>query len=413
MKLQAVIQKKYQVQSQLIVDYTKSFWGEILGSFIQPAQKKEAIPHLNKKELKEQAEKKIESLERKLLDPLSKAGLINKWEKKRQQYFNFFDATEHCSHDYLTITTIEGRTLDCVQISPSVYNDIEPAKQYYNVHLLGAKQMYGDRMIDLYREAHKQNVNVIAFDYSNIGYSTGSQISCLNRMIADASAVIQCLLEQGVPANHITLHGFSLGGLIGTILAANCHQNNLTVNIYTTCTPMELTPCILNFLTFIPVFLQGTVKYLLDSFGWDTDATSLWKSIPEEYKEFSFIDVENGETQMADNFIPVSATIYSRQKLSDSFDVEFTKKSHIIDNSTSEHYKNIKTDSLIRYRDMLNIQPIGHYHHFYLEQRDKKKKNPHGTNQYLLFNKVAQNTPEDLFESFEAFIELRNQNSLS
>lgn len=416
MKLPSIIQNYHQVRAQLIVDETQSFFGEILGSFIQPAQKKEAIPHADIADLKKQADRKLESLTKKLEDNSSESVLVNKWEKKQREYFRFFDAIEHCSHDYLTIRTVEGRTLDAVQISPNVYDGIIATEQYYNIHLLGAKQMFGDRMIDLYKEADKQNVNVIAFDYSNVGYSTGSKISCLNRLVADASAIVSSLLEQGVPANHITLHGFSLGGLVGTILAAAYHQNNVKVNIYAACTPMELTPCVLHLLTFIPHSLQGTVKFLLNYFKWDTDATESWEAIPEEYKEFSFIDVDNSETQAADNFIPVSATISSRQQLKNSFDAstEIAKKTQIIESVVVHQNSSQKIDTnLARYKHMLNATPSGFHHHFYLDQRDKKKKNPHGTNQYLLFNKITQNTPEDLFDAFGSFIESRNQISLT
>lgn len=415
MKLLSVIQNNHQVRSQLIVDETQSSFGEILGSFIQPAQKKEVIPHANITSLKSQASRKLNSLAKKLENSASESVLINKWEKKQQEYLQFFDAIEHCSHDYLTIRTVEGRALDTIQISPNAYEGIAATEQYYNIHLLGAKQMFGDRIIDLYSESARQNVNVIAFDSSNIGYSTGKKISCLNRLVADASAIVSSLLEQGVPANHITLYGFSLGGLVGTLLAAAYHKNNLTINIYVACTPMELTPCVLHWLTFIPQVLQGTVKFLLNYFKWDTDATKSWEAIPEEYKEFSFIDVENSETQASDNFIPVSATIYSRQKLNHSFDArtEVAKKTQIIESVAAHQNSSQKiANNLARYKHMLNATPSGCHHHFYLDQRDKKKKNPHGTNQYLLFNKITQSTPEYLFDAFESFIESRNQISL-
>lgn len=416
MKLSSVIQHYHQVRSQLIVDETQSVIGEIIGSLIQPAQSKKPIPHADIADLKKQAERKLESLTKKLEDNSSESGLVNKWEKKQREYLRFIDAIEHCSHDYLTIRTVEGRALDAVQISPIAYDDIAATEQYYNIHLLGAKQMFGDRMIDLYKEADKQNVNVIAFDYSNVGYSTGKKIACLNRLVADASAIVSSLLEQGVPASHITLHGFSLGGLVGTLLAAAYHENNLRLNIYTACTPMELTPCVLHLFAFIPHFLQGTVRFLLNYFKWDTDATESWEAIPDEYKEFSFIDIENTDTQVADNFIPVSATILSRQQLNSRFDAssEISKKIQIIERMPVDENTRQKTDSnLARYKHMLDATPNGFHHHFYLDQRDKKKKNPHGTNQYLLFNKITQNTPEDLFEGFESFVESRNQISSS
>ncbi len=353
----------YQIKDQFFVDNKHSFFGGLIGLLIQPAQYKKKLAHDTQDSLRERTNRKIQNLNRKL-DLANTPLLMNKWDKKRIQYTKVLEALDLCSHEYSKIITKEGRVLDVVQISPKSSNTKLPNEQYYNIHLLGASQRIGNRMFELYRESARQNVTVVAFDYSNVGYSTGRRISSINCMLADASAMVNALLEQGVPPDHITLHGFSLGGFLGTRIAEYCHKNNLPINLYACNAPMELTPCVVHVLQKNPSFITNTLKTLVNSllnyFEWDYQAIHYWDSIPEKNKEYSYIDVMDKNTHVPDNFIPVSATIDGKHK----------EKGVSIDDN----------------------------HRFYLAENDKAK-NPHGTHQYLLKNKMHK-TPEDLFDDF-------------
>lgn len=351
------------VESQFFVDNHKSFIGGLIGLLIQPAQLKKILPHDTKDSLKERTNRKIEKIEKKLSDPTSQFRLHHKWNAKKIQYQKVLDSLENCHHQYFQITTKEGRVLDAVHISPK---NNHSENQYYNVHLLGSSQRIGNRMFELYREADRQRVNVIAFDYSNVGFSKSKcgRISSLNQMLADASAVVNTLLEKGVPPSHITLHGFSIGGMLGTRLAAYCHQINLSVNLYTSCAPMELSPCVVHVLqketSCITNILERCLGSLLKYFKWDFNAIEYWDSIPKASKEYSYIDIQNKSIHVSDNFIPISTTIHGKhleQRLPSSED-----------------------------------------HRFYL-LKDDKAKNRHGTHQYLLSDS-NQKTPEDLFDKF-------------
>ena len=414
MKLKSTREKYYQITNQLIVDFNQSFFGEVMGSFIQPAQGKAILPHVCQEELFESIKRKCHSLEKKLDDEDS--AFIYKWALKLEKYRLCLKATSVCSHDYFILKTIEGRSLDAVHVYPESYTDVEPSEQFYNIHLLGAGQRLGNRLVDLYREAARQQKNVIAFDYSNVGYSKGPKISSLNRLLADASAMVSMLLEQGVPANHITLHGLSLGGLVATLLSAAYHQAGFDIKIYTANAPMELTSCVMKMISdkagFSNLILNRIINYVLNRYGWEADGISAWDSIPELSKEYSIITAESSAQHIDDNTIPHVATITGKHQLSLAYNSKETdKKCVAIERFLTSTISSSQRESLIAYKRTITSLPLSEHHHFHLFKTLEKKINPHGTQQYLLRN--LDQSPEDLYDDFSSFVTIKNEFKLN
>lgn len=409
MKLKSTREKYYQITNQLIFDFKQSFLGELIGSFIQPAQGKAILPHVSPQELLESIQRKCHSLEKKLAGEDS--ALINKWALKLEKYRLCLKATSTCSHDYFMLKTVEGRLLDAVHVSPDTYTNVEPSEQFYNIHLLGAGQQLGYRLIDLYREAARQQKNVIAFDYSNVGYSKGPKISSLNRLLADASAMVSILLEQGIPANHITLHGHSLGGFVATLLSAAYHRAGFDIQIYTASAPMELTSCVMKMISektgFSNLILNRIINYVLNRYGWEADGISAWDSIPELSKEYSIITVESSAQHIDDNMIPYVATITGKHQLSLAYNSKETDKKCVAIERLQESIVTLsQRESLIAYKRAITSMPLGEHHHFHLFKTLEKKRNPHGTQQYLLRN--LDQSPENLYDNFSSFVTVKN-----
>lgn len=66
----------------------------------------------------------------------------------------------------------------------------------------------------------QENINILCFNYRGVGKSTGFPHS-EKEVLQDGKAIIQLLLDRGVPAKQILLHGYSFGGGVATCVAGD------------------------------------------------------------------------------------------------------------------------------------------------------------------------------------------------
>ena len=80
------------------------------------------------------------------------------------------------------------------------------------------------------RITFEPNKNYIFWNYPGVGSSTGGAHSVHNLFNAGYQQAKR-LIDQGIPAQNITLHGLSLGGGVATQVARQLHEEGLLVNL--------------------------------------------------------------------------------------------------------------------------------------------------------------------------------------
>jgi len=81
----------------------------------------------------------------------------------------------------------------------------------------------------LYSNAH--NTIVVAFNFRNVQLSKGT-VSSAQSWVDDFVAVIEHYLDQGIQLNNILIHGYSLGGAIATVGAAQIYERECSKEQY-------------------------------------------------------------------------------------------------------------------------------------------------------------------------------------
>ena len=162
-----------------------------------------------------------------------------------------------------------------------------------------------------------QEINIISFDFPGVENSTG-QTRDGQHMVEAVKAEVYQLIDKGVQPYNITLYGFSLGGAIASITAAQLHKEekkvyvfnrNSFANIAKTFYAFEY-HALLNFLEcnrILSGILIGILSILLYKFclptialligiyclpyilirvsGWILDASSSHSDIPSSFKD--------------------------------------------------------------------------------------------------------------------------------
>jgi len=127
---------------------------------------------------------------------------------------------------FLKIITPDQALLDTLEISkPNL-----PSKNYW-VFFCGNSLTYDARVLDFEKIANQTATKVIGFDYRNVRYSVG-QVYSKDALIIDGIQQVQRLLDQGVAAKNITLHGLSLGGAVASLVAKHFHNQIPAQKVY-------------------------------------------------------------------------------------------------------------------------------------------------------------------------------------
>lgn len=105
-----------------------------------------------------------------------------------------------------------------------------------------------------------QGVHAVCFDYRGYGDSEGSPSE--EGLAKDARAAWDFLIQQGVSANNIVLHGESLGGAVAIRLAAElCAEGTVPAGLITEATFTRLSAPASRQFPFVPVSLLLTSRF--------------------------------------------------------------------------------------------------------------------------------------------------------
>lgn len=162
-----------------------------------------------------------------------------------------------------------------------------------------------------------QEINIISFDFPGVENSTG-QTRDGQHMVEAVKAEVYQLIDKGVQPCNITLYGFSLGGAIASITAAQLHKEEKKVYVFNRNSFANIAKtfyafehhALLNFLEcnrILSGILIGILSILLYKFclptiailigiyclpyilirvsGWILDASSSHKNIPSSFKD--------------------------------------------------------------------------------------------------------------------------------
>lgn len=120
---------------------------------------------------------------------------------------------------HMTIHTVDLCELDTFAIVNPHYAALPAYKQKWILFLHPADVAYESELSTLSKICADAQVNIYTGNYRGVGSSKGKP-DCANDFVLDAEAMVQHLLSSGVLPNHILVHGFSIGGGVGTEIAA-------------------------------------------------------------------------------------------------------------------------------------------------------------------------------------------------
>lgn len=183
---------------------------------------------------------------------------------------------------------IKNGELNTLEIKPELAFQKGPDNGHYIVCFCdkGRPYTHKTKMEDAQALANQNQATVVAFDYPNVGKSTGSVYS-QSDLIKAGIAQVNRLLKNGVPARKITLYGHSLGGAIATKVADHYHGRKQTVSLINDRSFSTIGDTVASWVKG-PVWLKKMIKAIANPvcrlFNWNLDAASAYKRIPEQYK---------------------------------------------------------------------------------------------------------------------------------
>lgn len=198
-----------------------------------------------------------------LLLPARTSQSINRLDHLRASFF-------HQIHEGLTRTTLE--TLDKVKLDTVQIRN--PASQKWIVYLNPNNGCYENNLPYLHRLSQATGQSVYAGNYRGTGRSEGDIVN-LKDLLLDGDAFIQHLLSQGVPPQHITLHGHSMGGGVATELAA-LHPG---IKLVADRTYSSISDAIIELGSSISRPLAKVVAFLARHLGWNLDPFTAFPKI--------------------------------------------------------------------------------------------------------------------------------------
>jgi hypothetical protein len=218
-------------------------------------------------------------------------------DQKREK---FIAATSNCA-EQITVKTADQADLDLLAIRNSAQQILSPQAQKWILYLHGNNTCYENHLEQLKLISESTGANLLTGNYRGVMRSKGNA-KASEDLVLDGEAMVQYLLHQGVPANHIFVHGYSLGGAVGTEVAGYHQEEGCEMQLCNERSFSTITDFLKAQISFIFASLLG--KLIYDA-GWRFDSVRQFQKI----KGNKFI-IHSKE----DGVIRYEASLYKRLK---------------------------------------------------------------------------------------------------
>ena len=128
------------------------------------------------------------------------------------------------THAFKTLTPHGIETLDAMQ------RHGEPNQQHYEIFCCGNGQDAMNVYSVAVRISKQPNKNYIFWNYPGVGCSAGDSHS-VHDLFKAGYQQAKRLLDQGIPAQNITIHGLSLGGGVAAHVTRQLHEEGYLVHL--------------------------------------------------------------------------------------------------------------------------------------------------------------------------------------
>jgi hypothetical protein len=287
----------------------KAYGGFVEKNLLPALGKNEKFNHLSKVEFDKKLEKakealkpKDESFDRSCLYDDDSDYLDSHEFRYFSKFLTFSDPSNQCSS--LKLQTPDGVKLDAA-ICWNKKEDYEAwqagsqamtkcANKKWIIYFYGNGGCYEHKLKDSIKLAQEYDANILMFNYRGVMDSEGYPKSAQD-LVLDGHTSIQFLKDQGILSDEMLLEGFSLGGGVGTQVAA-LHPEINFVNRSSFCSISKLAACMVYENTLgkdeanvscarkvlasvVSFFAGGVVKGALWVKKWDLDSVSVWDKI--------------------------------------------------------------------------------------------------------------------------------------
>jgi alpha/beta superfamily hydrolase len=191
----------------------------------------------------------------------------------RQREEFIADPSNHA--EQTTLRTVDEVDLDTLSIYHPKQIELAPAEQKWIVYLNGNATCFEQHLKKLQLFSEKNEANILTGNYRGVMRSKG-KVTSSHDQIVDGETMVQYLLNKGVPAKNILIHGWSLGGAVSVAVASH-HQE--TGNEMHLCSESSFANFKEVLSCKIPAFLAMIVNKILFSAGWQFDGVKSYQKI--------------------------------------------------------------------------------------------------------------------------------------
>ena len=250
---------------------------------------------------------------------ISKAALPSSFfnalcsKNERDQLRQELIASKGTECERLSLQTQDGAVLDAMAIyQNSESQEQNPADQKWIILFNPNGMTYEENLHFAHDYGQKVGANVLVFNYRGVGDSTGHP-TCGEDLVQDGLRCVQHLnQERGVRAENILIHGHSIGGGIGTQVAARYSPQESTqgssqgkVKLISDRSFSSMQAAATEITAEKTNALMGKiVGQLFKVFGWEINAEQSWGEVENENKARVF--------HVADKMILPEASLHIR-----------------------------------------------------------------------------------------------------
>lgn len=161
---------------------------------------------------------------------------------------------------------------------------------------------YEEQLYGLKEVSNATGANIMNCNYRGVMESQGSAQSSRD-LQRDGEAMIQFLLEQGIPPDNILVHGWSLGGAVATSLVKLYQDKGIQMHL---CSDRSFSSFPDFLKNILPKCLVGIITKIVAAAGWVFNASNDFNQIVSS----KFII----HAKRADRVIPYEASVYKQVK---------------------------------------------------------------------------------------------------